>query len=118
MQKTIEDSSNPNADVPADRSLTIQEGTQSSPLLSPSSTGREREIEHHGSLVENLMKEISASRYEINHGIRYRMHQGVLRAHWDEWSSLRKRFGHAALMKKICLHTEIVGLVNLLCAHC
>jgi hypothetical protein len=79
-----------------------------------SSSGRELEIEHHGTLVENLMNEINASRYRINRGIRYRMHQGVLRAHWDEWSPFRKRFGHGELMKTISLHTEVVGIGKLL----
>lgn len=97
----------------------IRQRAQSPPVFTTSSTkvsstGRELEIEHHGSLVENLMNEINASRYKINHGIRYRMHQGVLRAHWDEWSPFRNRFGHAELMKTICLHTEIVGFANLL----
>lgn len=66
------------------------------------------------------MNEINASRYRINHGIRYRMHQGVLRAHWEEWSPLRKRIGHGELMKTISLHTEVVGLAKLLrgIIHC
>lgn len=76
-------------------------------------TAHEQELQHHGILVETLMNEINASRYQINHGIRYRMHQGVLRAHWDEWSSFRKRFGHGKLMKLISLHSEVVGQVEL-----
>lgn len=76
--------------------------------LDADQSNRWEEIEHHCALIKSLMSEISAGRYKINHGIRYRMHQGVLIAHWDEWSPLRKLYGDAILMKALSPYSEVV----------
>ena len=99
--KTIEDTSLPTKASKV-RSTHVIQGHQDT------LSNRWEEIEHHCALIKSLMSEISAGRYKINHGIRYRMHQGVLIAHWDEWSPLRKLYGDAILMKALSPYSEVV----------
>ena len=96
-----------------------QESAPSRPLLRPSSTKssfrsssdtlgsfssdpsvpaslriRDEEIQHHAMLVHSLLEEISDVQYRIDHGIRHRMHDGVLKIHWDEWAPFATKHGH------------------------
>lgn len=114
LQKAIEDSSR--LSQPAAINMLSMNREENQLEASPSIKNleahqpkREQEIEHHGSLIENLMNEINAGRYKINHGVRFRMHQGVLKAHWDEWSPLRKLYGDSRLMQIVSLHSEVVS---------
>lgn len=102
--KTIEDTSLPTHVIQGHQD-TFADTTWS---LDAGQSNRGEEIEHHCALIKSLMSEISAGRYKINHGIRYRMHQGVLIAHWDEWSPLRKLYGDAILMKALSPYSEVV----------
>lgn len=72
---------------------------------------RKEEIEHHCQLIKNLVKEISAVQYKIDHGLRDRMHRGVLAVHWEEWSPLRKLYGNETLINVFAPHSEVVGLL-------
>ena len=57
---------------------------------------RSEEIQHHCTLIQNLLNEVSAVQYKIDHGYRDRLHRGVL-VHWEEWAPLRE------LQELICL---------------
>ncbi len=55
---------------------------------------RDEEIQHHAMLVHNLLEEISDVQYRLDHGIRHRMHDGILKIHWDEWMPFASKHGH------------------------
>ena len=63
------------------------------PNVPPSLRLRDEEIQHHAMLVHNLLEEISDVQYRIDHGIRHRMHDGVLKIHWDEWTPHATKHG-------------------------
>lgn len=54
-------------------------------------------LEQHRLLIENILEEVNSSRYAIDHGLRYRLHDGILDLHWNEWSPLRSQHGENAL---------------------
>jgi hypothetical protein len=54
-------------------------------------------LEQHRLLIEKILDEVNSSRYAIDHGLRYRLHDGILDLHWDEWSPLRSQYGDDAL---------------------
>ena len=68
---------------------------------------RQREIEHHAQLVQNLLDEIGHIQYQIDYGIRHRMHDGVLKLHWDEWSPHASKHGHEHFHKSFEKHEYI-----------
>jgi Fungal N-terminal domain of STAND proteins len=67
--------------------------------LPPALKAREEEIRHQCALLRNVIDEIGFRRYKIDHGLRDRMHRGVLRAHWDGWCSLRNLYGDEVLLR-------------------
>jgi hypothetical protein len=60
---------------------------------------REEEIHDQCALLRNVIDEISRPHYKVDHGLRHRMHSGVLSAHWSGWSPLRNLYGDAALLQ-------------------
>ena len=68
---------------------------------------RQRDIEHHAQLVQNLLEEISNVQHRIDHGIRHRMHDGVLKLHWDEWSPHALKHGHEHFHQSFEKHEHI-----------
>ncbi len=70
---------------------------------------RKEEIEHHCHLIRDLLKQISDVQYKIDHGLRDRMHRGVLGIHWEEWSPLRGVYGDETLMRVFARHSEVVS---------
>lgn len=68
-------------------------------------------IQHHSYLVENLLTEISSSRYRLDHGIRDRLHMGILKLHWNEWSRYRSVHGHQVFDQMLFNHEEIVSCI-------
>jgi hypothetical protein len=61
--------------------------------------GREEEIRHQCALLRNVIDEIGYQHYKVDHGLRDRMHRGVLSAHWSGWNPLRKLYGDAVLLQ-------------------
>jgi hypothetical protein len=57
------------------------------------------DLEHQRKLIEKLLKEVNSNRYAINHGVRYKLHDGVLKLHWQVWRSLRWSHGDDVLRK-------------------
>ena len=80
--------------------------------LPPGLAYRKEEIDHHCTLVNNLIREISAVQYKIDHGLRHNMHQGVLGVHWNEWSKLRKTYDDEHLLKIFSPHGDVVSLAQ------
>ena len=80
--------------------------------LPPGLAYRKEEIDHHCTLVNNLIREISAVQYKIDHGLRHNMHQGVLGVHWNEWSKLRKNYEGEHLLKMFSPHGDVVCLAH------
>jgi hypothetical protein len=77
---------------------------------------RKEEIEHHSALVKRLLEEASATHYNIDHGQRHRMHEGILHVHWKEWSPLRKMYDDETLLSVFSSHHPVVSsFVCLLC---
>lgn len=62
-----------------------------------SRTNRFTYLEQHRQLIEKLLEEVNSSRYAVDHGVRYRLHDGVLDLHWQEWSPLRHTHGDEVL---------------------
>ena len=69
---------------------------------------RSEEIQHHYALIKSLLTEISAVRYQIDHGFRDRLHRGVLGAHWEHWAPLRELYGDEALINAFSRYPEVV----------
>lgn len=67
------------------------------------------EIEHHSALVKRLLDEASASQYDIDHGQRHRMQDGILHIHWEEWSRLRKMYNHETLLRAFSSRHPVVS---------
>lgn len=67
------------------------------------------EIEHHSALVKSLLDVASASHYNIDHGQRYRMHEGILHVHWEEWSRLRKMYNNETLLRAFSSRHPVVS---------
>jgi hypothetical protein len=40
-------------------------------------------------LIEKLLEEVNSSRYAVDYGVRYGLHDGVLDLYWQEWAPLR-----------------------------
>jgi hypothetical protein len=70
---------------------------------------RREEIQHHCTLIKNLLNEVSAVRYKIDPGFRDRLHRGVLGVHWEEWAPLRELYGDEALIKVFSQYPEVVS---------
>jgi len=66
-------------------------------------------IQHHSDLVETLLSENSSLRYRLDHGIRDRMHNGILDLHWKEWAKHRDTHGFQAFDQVLAHHEEIVS---------
>ena len=60
---------------------------------------REEEIRHQSALLRNVIDEIGYQHYKVDHGLRDRLHRGVLSAHWSRWEPLRKLYGDAVLLQ-------------------
>ena len=83
-------------------------GSFSSDLSVPASLRiRDEEIQHHAMLVHNLLEEISDVQYRIDHGIRHRMHDGVLKIHWDEWAPFATKHGHEHFHRAFEQHKHV-----------
>lgn len=67
------------------------------------------EIEHYSALVKRLLDEASASHYDIDHGQRHRMQEGILHIHWEEWSRLRKMYNHETLLRAFSSRHPVVS---------
>jgi hypothetical protein len=57
------------------------------------------DLEHQRNLIEKLLEEVNSSSYAIDHGARYKFHDGVLGLHWQVWAPLRTRHGDDSLRK-------------------
>lgn len=80
------------------------------PRQLPSLLGvREEEVRHQCRLLRNVIEEIGFSHYKVDHGLRDRMRRGVLGAHWDGWSSLRKLYGDDVLFRAF---SEVPAIVS------
>ncbi|KAJ9602070.1 hypothetical protein H2200_013430 [Cladophialophora chaetospira] len=69
---------------------------------------RIEENEHHGIVIEGLLLEVRAPKYNITSDFRDKLHQGILRVHWEHWSSLRAIYRHRTLMEAFAKHPEVV----------
>ncbi|KIW34538.1 uncharacterized protein PV07_01315 [Cladophialophora immunda] len=54
-------------------------------------------LDHYRLLIESLLEEVNSSKYALDHGLRYRLHDGVLELHWREWQALRASYGDEML---------------------
>ena len=77
------------------------------PSVPPSLRLRDEEIQHHAALVHNLLEEISDVQYRIDHGIRHRMHDGILKIHWDEWTPFATKHGHSHFHRAFEQHKHV-----------
>jgi hypothetical protein len=59
--------------------------------------------------VKRLLDEASASQYDIDHGQRHRMQDGILHIHWEEWSRLRKMYNHETLLRAFSSRHPVVS---------
>ena len=91
----------------ADSSIMLQ-ASESKPASTDFSTLIEKpavssaenvDLEHQRKLIEKLLKEVNSNRYAINGGVRYKLHYGVLKLHWQVWESLRWSHGDDVLRK-------------------
>jgi hypothetical protein len=41
-------------------------------------------LDQHRVLIEKLLEEVNSSRYAVEHGVKYRLHDGVLDLRWQE----------------------------------
>ena len=77
------------------------------PSVPPSLRIRDEEIQHHAALVHKLLEEISDVQYRIDHGIRHRMHDGILKIHWDEWTPFATKHGHSHFHRAFEQHKHV-----------
>ena len=56
------------------------------------------QLDHHRLLIDNILKKINSSKYALDHGLRYRLHNGVLELHWREWEPVRATHGYQKLL--------------------
>lgn len=101
--------------VASDTSATsIRDNTQlasaTRPQLPSTLKAREEEIRHQCALLRKVIDEIGFGHYKVDHGLRDRMHRGVLGAHWDGWYPLRKLYGDSVLLKAF---SEVPAVVSM-----
>jgi Fungal N-terminal domain of STAND proteins len=82
---------------------------EKSPKLPSALKAREEEIRHQCALLRNVIDEIGFQHYKIDHGLRDRMHLGVLSAHWDGWCALRNLYGDEVLLQAF---SEVPAVVS------
>lgn len=70
---------------------------------------QQERIVHHTHLVQKLVTEISSPQYKIDYGTRDRMHTGVLKKHYKEWASQRRRYGPDHLEEIFASYSDVVG---------
>jgi hypothetical protein len=79
-----------NSSLPQPSLIARPDGGTTSESKPPATSGLPH-LEHHRLLIENILAEVNSSRYAIDHGVRYRLHDGILNLHWNEWSPLRSQ---------------------------
>ena len=57
------------------------------------SSAKVADLEHQRKLIEKLLEEVNSNSYAIDHGARYKFHDGVLQLHWQVWAPLRTSHG-------------------------
>lgn len=69
---------------------------------------RNEEMQRHGELVQILLAEASAVKYQVEHEFRHKLHHGVLGAYWEQWAPLRKVYGDEALLNALSQYPQVV----------
>jgi hypothetical protein len=74
----------------------------------PAGVAQPSPLEHHRLLFDSLLNEVNSSKYALDHGLRYRLHDGVLELHWREWQPLREKYGDQTL-QAILGHSPVLA---------
>ena len=85
--------------VPPTHPPAVKESSRSSVWLT--------HLEHHRQLIEKLLEGVNSSRYAIDHGVRYRLHDSVLDLHWQDWSPLR--YPHEEVLRGLLAQNPILA---------
>ena len=71
---------------------------RSTPTGPPEVAEKHSQLDHHTRLFQDILEQVNSSKYALDHGFRYRLHDGVLELHWREWEPLRAVHGDEKLL--------------------